>query len=165
MQNLASTFQTLVAVMGVSVHSWDKLATVLKPSRWVKHFPPQNGSRRHAVGTTRYTLSSPGWHWGGSCTWALVGLLQLAIPPAITSLWCGVPWCWAQLSKIESAAAYPWSLTCYFWPWLSKSPSPLPLQGNFLVPDQDPGKWSPFKSCFQEQLSSLHIPRRRQSVF
>lgn len=48
--------------------------------------------------------------------------------------------------------------SCNFLPWMIESPTPFPLQ------DQDPEMWSPFKSCFQGQVSSLHIPRRRKSI-
>lgn len=49
--------------------------------------------------------------------------------------------------------------SCNFLPWMIESPTPFPLQ------DQDPEMWSPFKSCFQGQVSSLHIPRCRKSIF
>lgn len=48
---------------------------------------------------------------------------------------------------------------CNFLPCMIKSPTHFPSQ------DQDPGKWSSFKSCFQGQVSLLHIPRCRQSIF
>lgn len=81
-----------------------------------------------------------------------------ASPTAISSLRCRMPWHWSQLSKMESETAYPWSLV-KFLTWNDQTPTHFPSQ------DQDPGKWSPLKSCFQGQVSSLHIPRCRQSIF
>lgn len=138
----------------------DKLvaALALKLSQWVKHFSPRKAhwedSKLHAT-VTQLALGqvlpcSP--EVGGTCTWALAALPQPAIPLAITSLLCG--------ALVFDTAGQDRKCNCLpvihhvLFPTLSKSPTPFSSQGKLLVPVQDPGKWSPFKSCFQEQRAA-----------